>query len=382
MIRVVMIDDEEHALDMLEIMLHELGSVDVVGKYVNPLRAIEDMQQLQADAVFLDIEMPGMKGVDVARAIQTVQPGLPIIFTTAYAEYAIEAFEIHSLDYLLKPIKLERLDHSLKRIEAAVMGRIAGDEGDDGPIICCMGGFSVQLGETESKQLTWRTNKEKELCAFLIHRSGQNVEQAVIMEALWPDTNAEKARTYLHTCISLLRKNIRQNDLPIAVNKTSNGYSLDCGSYTSDAAELEQLLDKTLDGTGLGVQQLERIAALYKGGYMEGCGYFWAIRRREALLDKYVQGLRQLFLWFQQKGQYSYAVTCLRQIVENVPDSEKDSRELMKLYAELGDRKEAIKVYRQLEQEVSERLDAELEQETVELYQQLLSSNFRVRYSQ
>ncbi|WP_282936159.1 response regulator [Paenibacillus sp. RC67] len=379
MIRVVLIDDEEHALDMLEIMLRELGNVDIVGKYMNPLKAVEDIKQQQVDAVFLDIEMPGMKGVDVARIIQTTHPGLHIIFTTAYAEYAIEAFEIHSLDYLLKPIKQERLHHSVKRIEEAVIGRSGGREEIEGPRICCMGGFSVQLGKNESAQLSWRTNKEKELCALLVHRSGQTVESAAIMEALWPESNAEKARTYLHTCISLLRKNIRESGLPLAVHKTGNGYSLDCGSLVCDATELEQLLDKTLEETGLGVQRLERIMALYKGDYLEDCDFIWAFLRREKMADKYAQALRKLSQFFKSNGQFSYALECLRRIVAISPDSEQDSRELMKLHMEMGERKEAIKVYRQLELEVRERLNVELEQETVGLYQQLTSPNFRIR---
>lgn len=379
MIRVVLIDDEEHALDMLEIMLRELGNVDIAGKYMNPLQAVEDIKQQQVDAVFLDIEMPGMKGVDVARVIQTAHPGLHIIFTTAYAEYAIEAFEIHSLDYLLKPIKQERLHQSFKRIEEAVMRRSVEREESDGPRIRCMGGFSVQLGNAGSAQLSWRTNKEKELCALLVHRSGQTVESVVIMEALWPESNAEKARTYLHTCISLLRKNIRESGLPFTVHKTGNGYSLDCNNLVCDATELEQLLDNTLEGTGLGVKLLERIMALYEGDYLEDCDFTWALLRREKLADKYVHALRKLSQFFRSNGQLSHVLECLRTIVSISPESEQDSRELMKLHMEMGDRKEAIKVYRQLELEVRDRLDVELEAETVGLYTQLTSSNFRVR---
>ncbi|MFE5320806.1 response regulator [Paenibacillus sp. NPDC056579] len=379
MIRVVLVDDEELALDMLEIMLCELGNVDIVGKYMNPLQAVEEIKQQQVDAVFLDIEMPGMKGVDVARAIQTAHPGLHIIFTTAYAEYAVEAFEIHSLDYLLKPIKQDRLHHSFKRIEEAVAGRSGGYEESGSPRICCMGSFSVKLGQSESTQLSWRTNKEKELCALLVHRSGQTVESTVIMETLWPESNAEKARTYLHTCISLLRKNIRESGLPLTVRKTAHGYSLDCGSLVCDATELEQLLDKTLEDTGLGVPRLERIMALYKGDYLEDCDFIWAYHRRDKLADKYVHALRRLAHFFKSNDQRSYALECLRRSVAISPDSEQDSRELMKLHMEMGDRNEAIKVYRQLEHEVRERLGVELEPETAALYQQLTSSHFRIR---
>ncbi|MEK8129013.1 response regulator [Paenibacillus filicis] len=376
----MLIDDEEHALELLEMMLRDLGNVEIVGKYINPLLAIEDIKQHQLDAVFLDIEMPGMKGVDVARAIQAAHPGVHIIFTTAFTEYAVEAFEIQSLDYLLKPIRMERLQHSIKRLEEAVMGRGTakeGNEGSEGPRICCMGGFSIQLGKSETTQVSWRTLKEKELCALLVHRSGQTVERAVIMEALWPESDAEKARSYLHTCISLLRKNIRESGLPLALYKTGNGYSLDCGSVVCDVSELEGLLDMTLEGKGLGVQQFEQIVALYNGDYLESCDFIWAFRRREELVHKYVHALRKLSQSFYKKSQLSYTLECLRRVVAISPDSEQDSRKLMKLHMEMGNRKEAIQVYRQLELEVRERLNIEMEQETVRLYQQLISSNYR-----
>lgn len=124
MIRVMLIDDEEDALDLLEILLGQLGNVQVIGRYMNPVEAIEVIRTLQSngrespiDAVFLDNRMPGMNGMEVARAIRQMIPQMPIIFTTAHAEYAVEAFEIQSIDYLLKPFTPDRLQNAVTRVQ-------------------------------------------------------------------------------------------------------------------------------------------------------------------------------------------------------------------------------------------------------------------------
>lgn len=370
MIRVVLVDDEQYALDMLEILLREIGNVVVVGKYKNPLHAIEEIGNLRADAVFLDIEMPGMKGNDAARAIQAINPYMQIVFTTAYAEYAIEAFEIKALDYLLKPIRIDRLNHSVKRIEEAMI--LCGAQASEEPMIICMGDFSVPIGNTE---LSWRTTKEKELCAFLVHHLGQAIDQAVIMEALWRESNIEKARSYLYTCIWQLRKNMRASGLPITVNKFGKRYSLDIGNMACDVTELEQLLNTTLEEDGLGVGRLERIVALYQGDYLGAADFRWALGKKEQLSAKYVQALRKLYLLFKENRQPSSALDCLSCIVTVSPDSEKDGRELIQLHMEAGNRNEAMKAYRQLEQAVRDRMDVELEEETVNLYRLLVSSD-------
>jgi len=370
MIRVVLVDDEQYALDMLEILLREIGNVVVVGKYKNPLNAIEEIGKQQADAVFLDIEMPGLKGNDAARAIQAINPNMHIVFTTAYAAYAIEAFEIKVLDYLLKPIRIERLNHSVKRIEEAMTKQ--GVEVSEEPMIFCMGDFSVYIGNME---LSWRTTKEKELCAFLVHQCGQAIDQAVIMEALWPESNMEKARSYLYTCIWQLRKNMRVSGLPITVNKVGKRYSIDVVNMTCDVTELEQLLNKTLEEQGMDVCQLERIVELYKGDYMGTCDFRWALGKKEQLSAKYIKALRKLYLLFKKNSQPSSALDCLKRIVTLSPDSEKDGRELIQLHMEAGNRNEAMKAYRQLEQVVRDRMDFELEEETVNLYRLLVSSD-------
>lgn len=114
MIRVWLIDDEEPALRRLSRMLEETGRVEIAGASSDPAEAVERLAETAVDALFIDIEMPGLNGFEVLERLE----GHPqIVFTTAYDQYAVKAFEANGTDYLLKPITPEALDRALAKLE-------------------------------------------------------------------------------------------------------------------------------------------------------------------------------------------------------------------------------------------------------------------------
>lgn len=112
---VMVVDDEELARLRMVKLLDEMDNVRVVGEAANGTEAVERIDELDPDVVLLDIQMPGMTGFDVIDALG--DPPL-IIFATAYDEYAIKAFEVNSIDYLLKPVSRERLSEAIGRARA------------------------------------------------------------------------------------------------------------------------------------------------------------------------------------------------------------------------------------------------------------------------
>jgi two-component system response regulator LytT len=114
-LRTVLVDDEQLARDELNYLLGQIGGVEVIGHAGNGLEALATIGRLHPDLVFLDVQMPGLTGFEVARRLIDSGPGSHVIFVTAFDQHAIEAFEVNAVDYLLKPVDPARLEMALQR---------------------------------------------------------------------------------------------------------------------------------------------------------------------------------------------------------------------------------------------------------------------------
>lgn len=114
-LRAVLVDDEQLARDELGYLLGQMGGVDVIGQAGNGVEALTTIARLQPDVVFLDVQMPGLTGFEVARRLIDGRAASQIIFVTAYDQHAIEAFEVNAVDYLLKPVDQARLEQAVDR---------------------------------------------------------------------------------------------------------------------------------------------------------------------------------------------------------------------------------------------------------------------------
>ena len=114
MFRAYLVDDELPAVKRLTRLLQATGRVEIVGAEMNPVAAIDAIRVASPDILFLDIQMPGLTGFDLLARVER-QPF--VIFTTAYDQYALKAFEVNSIDYLLKPVEPEELDRALNKLE-------------------------------------------------------------------------------------------------------------------------------------------------------------------------------------------------------------------------------------------------------------------------
>jgi two-component system LytT family response regulator len=113
-IRAYVVDDEQLAVKRLQRLLQATGRVEVVGASSDPDEALAFLQSTPVDVLFLDIQMPGLTGFEL---LERLERDVVVVFTTAYDRYAVEAFSVNSVDYLLKPIEAGRLDHALDKLE-------------------------------------------------------------------------------------------------------------------------------------------------------------------------------------------------------------------------------------------------------------------------
>jgi len=114
-LRVMVVDDEQLAREELCYQLDRLGEVEVVAQAGNGLEALSAVERSQPDVVFLDIQMPGLSGFEVARRLLESPEAPALVFVTAFDQHAVEAFEVNAVDYLLKPVDAGRLEQALAR---------------------------------------------------------------------------------------------------------------------------------------------------------------------------------------------------------------------------------------------------------------------------
>lgn len=124
--KILIADDERLARDRLKGLVNELALGDVVGEAVNGEEVLQLTDQLQPDVVLLDIRMPGMNGIETAIHLDYLEQPPAVIFTTAYDEYALAAFEAHAVDYLLKPVRRERLVKALRSVARLTRAQVEG----------------------------------------------------------------------------------------------------------------------------------------------------------------------------------------------------------------------------------------------------------------
>lgn len=116
MTRALIVDDEAPARSELRYMLEKIGAVEVVGEASNAREALELMRHLDYDVVFIDIEMPGIGGLDIAKAVKELPSPPHVVFVTAYSEHAVRAFEVEATDYLVKPLSEDRLRAAVDKV--------------------------------------------------------------------------------------------------------------------------------------------------------------------------------------------------------------------------------------------------------------------------
>jgi two-component system response regulator AlgR len=131
-LRMLLVDDEPLARSRLRTLLADCGTpaVEVAGEAANAAQAMEQLRRQTFDGVLLDIHMPGADGLALAGVLRSLPDAPAIVFVTAYAEHAVAAFELEAVDYLTKPVRLERLQMALGKIERAVQGRGGAAQGD------------------------------------------------------------------------------------------------------------------------------------------------------------------------------------------------------------------------------------------------------------
>ena len=217
---VMIVDDEQLARQRLRHMVGEIGGHRVIGEAETGEQALQHAQHCNPDIILMDIRMPGMDGLQAANYISRMHNPPAIIFTTAYSDHALNAFETHAVDYLLKPIKQERLKNALdaaRRVTRAQLDHLLEIENDDSRSkICVKTRGELELipiediiyFKADQKYVTLRTEDHE----YLIEESLKSLETEFGSRLMRIHRNALVSESYVngmvknedgHSCIAL-----------------------------------------------------------------------------------------------------------------------------------------------------------------------------------
>lgn len=280
MIRVMIIDDELPALKILGSVLRIFDEIEICGVFTDPDELMDNLKTISVDLIFVDMKMPGIHGLELAGCIQEYDQNIHIVFVTAYDDYAIDAFELEALDYILKPVTEARMQKTMERYKRR-KGKQASIIKSNRIEVECFGRFAIKTDQGE--ELKFRTSKTEELMAFLIHHAGVTITKDKIIDALWYDRDADRAKSIFYTTIYQLRKDMESIGMGNAFEQSRKGGGFCKLVWEPDFLDTREYINlyQKYKSRDYSIDDMKSAAKLYKNGYFADNGYEWAENKKE-----------------------------------------------------------------------------------------------------
>ncbi len=235
--RIICVDDEELVLQLTLMMCRSLSYVDQAEGFTSPADALAWLDGNEADAALLDIDMPEMSGLALAAKIKEKYPDISVVFTTGYAQFAVDAFALHASGYLMKPLSKERIDEELRyarenRQESRAVSHISA---------VTFGNFDLLI---DGRPISFPRSKSKELMAYLVDRQGSSVSRAEVFAILWEDALYDRSRQkQLDVVLRSLRQTLEANGIGDLIEVSSGTLRvkpemIDCDLYRFMAGDV------------------------------------------------------------------------------------------------------------------------------------------------
>jgi two-component system, LytTR family, response regulator len=371
--RAILVDDERLALMHLKKLLErDVEDVEVIGTFTDPLQVIDTAKKLNPDVMFLDINMPEINGLEMGEQLQALMPSTEIVFVTGYDKYAVQAFELCALDYVMKPIQKERLQKTMDRLRARMdTSKQKTNEIDQATLICFQN-LKLHLPGQVPEVIKWRTNKAQELFAYLLHNRDRMINRDMLIELLWPDCDIERGATQLYTTIYLIRRVLKTLNVNISIIKgrLDAGYRVDIGDTRIDTEEWEKQLRELPPLDSASAEQHEQVQQQYKGDYYEHYGYLWAEPERERLRRLWMNHTQTLSDFYAVHNMHSSVIRVNQLMQQLYPLEEQSYFNLMKTYAAAGSNSAVEEQYWLLSSRLERELDAAISRNIIRWYEQ------------
>jgi len=335
-IKVAVIDDEPLALRLLEQLMQNMEDCDIVGSFVDVELALEKFEAEPPDLILLDIEMPEIDGISLAAKIKSILPRTEIAFTTAYKQYAVDAFRVEALDYLLKPVTADRLATTMQRWRKRAAAHHSRPERQR-IRVQCLGSLQLFDADGEPIGLKWRTAKIRELFAYLLHYRNQVVNRDMLLELLWPELNEHRGIANLQTSIYRIRRLLLDHGLQqdLSLELSRSGYKLSVPDAIFDTELWEQQISRMEPVNPFNDVEHYRLFMQYTGDYYHEYEYYWAEPELRRLKSLWLLSGESLGRYYVNYGKDKEALAVYHRIIQLAPLHEDGYFTLMRIYNRL-----------------------------------------------
>ncbi len=329
--KVVLIDDESPALNELAYLLNGYHA-QVAGKFLDPFEGFEFVVREKPDVVFLDIDMPGINGIELGMKMQESLPGIIIIFVTAYSQYALEAFRAYPLDYILKPVDQERFDKTLHHISSHI--KQSREKNQAEVKIRCFGSFTVSC---DGQPVKFATQKSRELLAYLLCRADKPVYKDELLYSLFGTQEDKKGANNLRVTLYRLRNTLATYAIAKEYLLIKEDYSLAVKKGICDITDFCRFTSDNLIIDTSNIAEAERIIASYSGEPFSDIDTFWAEEQRQWIVVRMEELIVKAAAFRFLKDGRREAELLLLRLIELNPLSERGYPLLLDLYIREGD---------------------------------------------
>lgn len=342
--KVILIDDEPAMHLIMRTMLGKFPGIDVAGAFMNTAAAtsfLEDNRDI--GLALVDISMPGGGGLEFAASAAEQIPAMQVVFVTSHKEFALEAYELSVLDYLVKPVSQERLQRTVDRALSVIAAQRAVGQASPGKLtITALGDISIS---TSAGRVKWISRKCAELFAYLLLHQGKRIPRSRLIGEIFAGMRHDNAENYLNTTVYQLRKSLEPLGARDMIRSENDGYAIELHDafidYVEFARQSEQLGAITSGNVGKALQ----VERLYTGELFGDKAYVWALYETEHYARQYAALVVRIAKILIGIKETTAAAKLLHKLQERNPLDETAMRLLMDICGETGDRKGLTALY-------------------------------------
>lgn len=317
MIKTIVVDDEWYNMVEIVDLIEGTNFLKVVKQYENGIKALKEIDEISPQVAFIDIEMPEMDGITLAEKLLEKNPTIIIVFITAWNQYAVQAFEVNALDYIMKPISNTRFNKMVERIKNKIkLNELIP------PASLKIRCFDRLDASINGKKVIWQRTKAEELFAFFLMNNGTYIHKDIILEFLWPHYDRNKALPILQTSVCKIRNIFSGFKNEIKLEYKDNSYGMFINNVDCDYTLVQDAISNYNINDSKTYAIVEKACKVFRNGFLNQQGYLWSIEKNEEIKNKLAIILKEILIVYETQDNIEKQIEILEFIINLIPYDE------------------------------------------------------------